>query len=118
MDFMPPDSILGTTIETNRDYHISQAPNPRARVLGICDLLCPRMVSIEPIMDFDLDVLVAWINQINPDFVSIGADSKGHNLQEPSADKVDRLIQELSDFTEVKVKGNLKRLSQRVPAIH
>jgi hypothetical protein len=110
IDFMPPDSILGTTIESNRDYHVSQAPTPRARMFNMCDLLYPRMVSIEPIMDFDLGILVNWINRIAPEFVSIGADSKGHHLPEPSVDKVDRLIEELSKFTQVKVKSNLKRL--------
>ena len=69
-----------------------------------------RMVSIEPIMDFDVDSMVDGINYIMPEFVSIGADSKGHNLPEPTSDKVNALIEELSKFTEVKIKDNLKRL--------
>jgi len=54
--------------------------------------------------------MVKWIQEIGPDFVSIGADSKGHHLPEPPPDKVDRLVQELSKFTVVKLKNNLKRL--------
>ena len=50
------------------------------------------------------------IKGIKPEFVSIGADSKGHNLPEPSWDKVQSLIKELKKFTEVKVKDNLMRL--------
>lgn len=42
-------------------------------------------VSIEPILDFDLNVMIEWIKQLQPKFVSIGADSKRHNLPEPSA---------------------------------
>jgi len=61
-------------------------------------------------MDFDLDIMVEWIQEIGPDFVSIGADSKGHHLPEPSPDKVDRLVEELSKLTVVKIKDNLKRL--------
>ena len=38
-----------------------------------------------------------------------GADSKGHNLPEPSAEKVQRLIAGLGAI-EVKLKSNLRRL--------
>jgi hypothetical protein len=70
----------------------------------------PKMVSIEPIMEFDLVMLVDWIKVIKPEFISIGADSKGHNLPEPSADKVTKLIEELKKVTEVKLKDNLNRI--------
>jgi len=35
---------------------------------------------------------------------------KGNHLPEPSKDKIELLIDELSKFTKVKVKDNLKRL--------
>lgn len=108
--FMPSDFILGTTIETNRDYEVSQAPTPEARMLAMRDLPQPKMVSIEPIMDFDLDILVQWITGIKPLFVSVGADSKRHNLLEPNPEKTKALIDELQDITKVYIKGNLKRL--------
>lgn len=110
IDFMPPNYILGSTIETNRDYELSQAPTPEARFLAMRDLSQPKMISIEPIMDFDLDIMINWIKQIAPEFVSIGADSKGHNLPEPSGGKIPRLIEGLQGITSVKVKSNLKRL--------
>ena len=68
-----------------------------------------KIISIEPIMDFDLDVMIDWMRQIRPKSVSIGADSKGHNLPEPSAEKVQRLIAGLGAI-EVKLKSNLRRL--------
>ncbi len=68
------------------------------------------MVSIEPIVAFDLTIFVGWIRQINPAFVSIGADSKGHNLIEPTAYQLKELISELSPITEIKLKKNLDRL--------
>jgi len=111
LGFFPDDTILGTTIETNRDYEISQAPTPEVRMLAMLDLPLPKMVSIEPIMDFDLDILVDWVTQIKPEFVSIGADSKGHHLPEPNSDKVQSLIVELQKITSVKVKDNLSRIS-------
>ncbi|MCJ7804464.1 hypothetical protein MUP35_01890 [Patescibacteria group bacterium] len=67
-------------------------------------------VSIEPILDFDLDKFIFDIKIANPKFVSIGADSKGHNLVEPNGIKIKQLIQELSKFTEVRLKSNLNRL--------
>ena len=109
----PPNSILGTTLETNRDYGVSNAPFVWERFGAMVDLEAkgiPSMVSIEPIMDFDLDILVDWIKQIAPEFVSIGADSKNHHLPEPPAYKVKALIEALQDITTVKIKDNLKRL--------
>jgi len=48
LGFFPDDTILGTTIETNRDYRVSQAPIPEARMFAMLDLPMPKMVSIEP----------------------------------------------------------------------
>ena len=68
------------------------------------------MVSIEPVIDFDLKVFVEWIKEINPGFVAIGADSQGHNLPEPSPEKLRSFIQELIKITHVVEKSNLARL--------
>jgi len=118
LDFFPDEAIIGTTIETNRKYDfISLAPRTELRKEHIQESILPKMVSIEPIMDFDLDELVRWIEEIKPEFVSIGADSKGHNLPEPSPEKTRQLIQELAKITQVKIKDNLKRiLRQEMPA--
>lgn len=111
----PEKSYLGTTIETNRGYPDSNAPSTEKRFLAMKQLVnsvpkFPLMISIEPVIDFDTDFLVSWIKEIKPAFVSIGADSKGHDLPEPSWEKIKLLIEELKKFTEVKVKPNLKRL--------
>lgn len=102
---------LGVTIESNIIYKgISLAPDPIARYITMAKLKAKKFVSIEPIMDFNLDVMLRWIDDINPEFVSIGADSKGHNLPEPSPEKIKDLIIGLKEITEVKLKSNLKRL--------
>jgi len=106
----PANTILGTTIETNRAYVVSRAPGTMQRMEAMWRLGYPKMVSIEPIIDFDLDVMVEWIKLIKPEFVSIGADSKGHKLPEPEPQKVQSLIMALREMTQVKVKDNLKRL--------
>ena len=99
----PKNTVLGTTIETNRDISgISEAPPPINRVLPMTHIYdFDKFVSIEPIMDFDLDILVYWIKCIEPVFVSIGADSKKSGLNEPPAEKIRELINELEKFTEV-----------------
>lgn len=108
----PMHTTLATTIESNRDYSISKVMSPyyRALYLGLLSTYFPTMVSIEPIMDFDLKEFVMQIKQAKPKFVSIGADSKGHKLNEPSADKIKLLIYELEKFTSVYKKPNLNRL--------
>ncbi len=68
------------------------------------------LLTIEPILDFDLKEFVDMIRDINPKWVNIGADSQRHNLPEPTREKVDDLIKELKKFTEIKEKSNLKRL--------
>lgn len=108
----PMHSIFGTTIETNRLYDISKAPDAVWRNDAMCKLPqeYTKMVSIEPVLDFDYYIMLDLILSIHPQFVSIGADSKGHNLPEPDPQKVRELIHRLQEFTEVKIKNNLARL--------
>ncbi len=109
----PAKTILGSTIESNRYYpEISKAIAPAERKLAYhyFPQSIKTMVSIEPIMDFDLDILTGWIKDIKPQFVSIGADSGNNHLPEPSGDKLKALIESLKTITEVKLKDNLCRL--------
>jgi hypothetical protein len=72
---------------------------------------CKKFVTIEPIMDFDVDVLFFWIQRILPSFVNIGADSKGRDLTEPPACKVRKLISLIQQAgIEIREKRNLERL--------
>lgn len=115
----PSNFMLGTTIESNYNLLDScNAPNvyERMKAMSAINHLIPKMVSIEPIMDFDVDILLDWIRQISPKFVSIGADSKGHNLPEPSGEKVRQLIAALKDITEIRCKNNLSRLLNPNPS--
>jgi protein gp37 len=111
------DFILGTTIETD-EYpkgFQTKAPPILERFKAMRDpQLIPfrKFVTIEPIMDFDLTSLVAIIKLIGPEFVTIGADSKGHNLVEPSWEKVQLLISNITKFTEIRQKTNLERLKK------
>ncbi len=111
IDYAFPNSILGTTIESNRYYpEISKAVAPMERKIALHYLANHVIVSIEPILDFDLEVFTQWIREIKPQFVSIGADSGNNHLPEPPASKVKALIEQLQSITQVKVKDNLRRL--------
>ena len=68
-------------------------------------------VTIEPILDLDPVVMVGWLKTIEPDFVNIGADSKGSKLQEPTPEKIRELIALIGKAgIEIRKKLNLERL--------
>lgn len=109
----PEKYILGVTIETNRTIpNIGLAPQPTTRMADMAEqLMKTKFITIEPILDFDVDYFANWILLIYPDFVNIGADSKGHNLPEPSMEKVQALINKLTSYgIEIREKHNLERL--------
>jgi len=104
LDLYPGNVVLGATIETNRDYPVSKAPPTTERYNFMKKLPFEnKIVSIEPIMDFDLEPFVGWIRDINPVMVHVGYDNYHNNLVEPSLAKVNELIQHLSAFTKVKL---------------
>lgn len=116
MKYFPQNTILGTTAETNRDYNLSKAPQPADRLIDLAYLGVdfPKMISIEPILDFDLDRMTELIRRVKPVYVSIGADSGNNDLIEPSPEKIEMLINELQKFTEVRIKHNLERLRRTI----
>jgi hypothetical protein len=67
-------------------------------------------VTIEPILDFDLQDMVALIKACEPNQVNIGADSGNNHLPEPSKEKLLALIDALKEFTVIDKKTNLQRL--------
>ena len=113
-DYFPPKTILGTTIETNRDYDISKAPLPKERYVdfkNISPYNFIKFVSIEPIMDLDYEIMIEWMTEIRPNYISIGADSKNNGLEEPDEQKIIDLVTGLKEFTNVRLKSNLRRLA-------
>jgi len=103
--------ILGTTIETNREGFSYNAPTIIERIKSMEELKGFRkMITIEPILDFDVSHLIDLVRGVTPEFVNIGADSKNHNLPEPSAFKIETLIKELKKFTKSISKENLSRI--------
>jgi hypothetical protein len=95
----PNNVVLGITLETNRDEgydKVSKAPVPSQRYRDFLDVRHRmKMVTIEPLLDFDTDVLIEWIGDINPSLVWIGYDSRKTRLPEPPLARVQDLYWEL-----------------------
>jgi protein gp37 len=107
----PENSILCATIETNRWYDCmgkTKHPEQRAYALTMWQKRC--MVTVEPILDFDVLEFSNLIFNAHPEQVNIGADSGGNKLPEPEPWKVKALIERLEPFTKVHLKKNLARL--------
>jgi DNA repair photolyase len=121
----PSRSIFATTIETNRDElirNVSSAPsNVAERIESIRELRlrgCETQITIEPIMDFDVDDFTKYLDFANPDWIIVGADSKKSNLPEPSLEKVVSLAETFVEWTKkyntgLVFKDNLKRITGR-----
>ncbi len=104
-----------TTIETNRysRKNMGYTYPPIGRVLSLKYLFeegFETMVTVEPVMDFDLDEMLELISMTGATQVNIGADTGNNNLPEPPKEKIIELITELERFTKVVQKKNLRRL--------
>jgi hypothetical protein len=90
--------ILLTTLETNRDEgydKISKAPPPSIRARDFAVLEWPRkIVTVEPIMDFDFHEFLDMILRCKPELVYIGYNSKPKSvkLPEPELEKTTKLM--------------------------
>jgi hypothetical protein len=117
INWFPPRYIIGVTIETNRVIEgISEAPTPEKRYQAIMNFPftgVKRFVTIEPVLAFDLEIFAKWIADMKPDFLNLGADSKSHNLPEPTVKDITALVDKLQEFgVDLREKHNLKRLKQ------
>jgi hypothetical protein len=106
---------IGITAETNRDTSkFSKAPPVSKRLEWLRKFDCPKMISIEPIVDFDTGIFPNMITGMGLDFISIGADSKKCmeecKIQEPDSDKTMYLIEELGREYDLRLKENLHRI--------
>jgi len=111
--FHEANLYLGTTLETNRwdGYRFSSAPSPHNRYAELKQYSGHKFISIEPIMDLDVEIMVDWLREIQPDIVEVGADNYRSDLPEPSWGKVEALLEALRKFVPTVVeKDGLQRL--------
>ena len=106
--------VLCSTIETNRFYPeiMRNAPRIEERVEAmeeVANLGFATMVTAEPLMQFDLEPMLEYINRCQAKKVNIGRNScRSIVLPEPTKEEVKQLIYELKDITKVEVKNNAK----------
>lgn len=98
-DYRWTDNILlGITLETNRTRYkdLSKAPSPRLRAKMFESIKhTHKVLTIEPILNFDHDLFIKMIKKINPERIYIGYDTKKCHLPEPSLSKTRFFIKEL-----------------------
>jgi hypothetical protein len=117
----PAGTTLCTTIETNRQYpeFIGRTYSTQLRAVTLGRLGrfdrpdVQRMVTIEPIMDFDLADLVGLLQLARPNQINIGADSRHSGLPEPTPEKLEALIEAAREICTVHLKPNLERLRRK-----
>ena len=99
---LPENTYLVTTLETNRDTtkRISKAPLTSKRLADFKALKWDKkFVTVEPVMDFDLEEFTDMILSVKPECVFIGYNSKPNKvkLPEPSKEKTLELIKRLEN---------------------
>jgi len=97
---IPLNCVCGATIECDMNFKVSgNAPTPYSRIMDLRDLriVNPKMVSIEPIMNFteNFPYMIAFFK---PEFVAVGYDNYHNGLPEPSMSKTMMLIDVLESF--------------------
>jgi hypothetical protein len=113
----PKKSVLCVTVET--DIHMAQisaAPDPIDRINALKQWKGEKMIAIEPIMDFNLSHFLQIILEAAPMQVNIGADSGHNHLPEPSAEKIEALINAINALKPsiiVHLKDNLSRIYKK-----
>lgn len=125
---MPAGTVLGVTIESNlwnENMGFADRGGPPSPITRLVETLILRdkwvgrllFVTVEPIMEFGqrgVYDFVGWLEDCRPDWVNIGADSKGNRLPEPAPEEVVSLVQRLRALgIDVRLKPNLVRLLGR-----
>jgi DNA repair photolyase len=113
-DWFPKGSILVTTAESNLIYECNKkTPHPTDRLKYIKEVSKNHktMITVEPVMDFNLNSFSKMLVNSGAYQINIGADSGGNGLIEPPKEKIFKLIDILRQ-NNIKVfeKKNLKRL--------
>jgi len=107
------DSVICTTIETNRWYPdiMNNCPKVEDRAEAMEDIALKGFetyVTVEPIMDFDLDEMVKLLERCHPKQVTFGKESFGKvKLPETSKQKFIKLLNAVKEFADVKIKDNI-----------
>ena len=103
--------VLATTIESNLDYPeiMNNAPKMEERVKAMEKLSkqgFTTMVTAEPLMDFDLEQMVEYMERCSPKRINIGRNtSKTVTIPEPTKEKVQELYERLKSSPTLQSRG-------------
>lgn len=113
----PDRSLFGTTVESDLIPHDVYdigclPPPPKNRLEAMLGWNVRKFITVEPVMRMHDPVGFArMIADCKPEFVNIGADSKGIGLDEPSKEQLGGFIEALHVYgVTIKHKTNLGRL--------
>lgn len=111
---LPSKSVICLTIESSHFYPkiMNNCPTPLERSNIAWELAknYDIYLTIEPIIDFNIESFTNTIFRCKPKQVNIGADTGNNNLPEPSKEKILQLIENIKPYTTVHLKKNLNRL--------
>jgi hypothetical protein len=123
-EYVLKNAVILETLETNRDESygsVSMAPRPTLRHKAFREVAYERkVVTVEPILDFDLDPFFRMISEVEPEYVWIGYNSKPNlvRLPEPNLEKTITLIRLLeASGIQVKAKDLRSALSGERPVV-
>ena len=100
--------ILNCTIESDVHHRVSSAPTVRYRQEIMASgpvqrQKNPKWITVEPIMGFTKG-FADFLEEIHPEVVYVGYDSKNHHLREPSLEETMTFIEQVKKFAEVRPK--------------
>jgi DNA repair photolyase len=105
--------VLGTTIETNRLVP-GHAPPTIDRYLAMSELHrlgFRTFLSLEPLADFDLQIMIHYIRGIEPEHIEMGLENYTQILPKPPMDKIKTLYNKLKDLGyDILLKTNIAHL--------
>jgi hypothetical protein len=107
----PHNVLMTTTIESDKPA-VTGGSLVLLRALALGRWYGPRMVTVEPVQKFDVKMMLHYIvDVVHADYVSIGADSGGNGLPEPTAEDLMALYRALVQ-AKVRVwwKPNIERI--------
>lgn len=90
--------VIGTTLESTTDTHTNKAPSPDFRahtIMNFKQMGFTTFLSLEPLADFDLDIMIHWIRWIKPEAIEIGLENYTHLLTPPPREKIIALVKTL-----------------------
>lgn len=104
----PENVILDCTIESDVHHRVSSAPTVRFRQEIMASgpvqrQKNPKWITVEPIMGFT-EGFADFLEEIHPEVVYVGYDSKNHHLREPSLKETMAFIERVKEFAEVRPK--------------